>query len=138
MLFMAATISVSQSEANTFFLHTLVVGEELLYKDLKGLLENNFPGINANQCSGLIHRAHENDNAVLEKVNKTYRLLPTPHSSNSELDNSTVTVQGINKVKARIKGLLNEIEKIPVNEFETAEDFILFKEIQSKLQELSN
>lgn len=46
MLFMAATISVSQAKANTFFLHTLVVGEELLYKDLKGLLENNFPCIN--------------------------------------------------------------------------------------------
>lgn len=90
------------------------------------------------QCSGLIHKAHENDDAALDKVNKTYRLLSVSNNSNSELENSTVTVQGIDKVKTCIKGLLNEIEKIPVNEFETAEDFILFKEIQSKLQELSN
>lgn len=129
---MTAQISVSQSAANNFFLNTLVVGEEVSYSKLKVLLETNFPGINANQCSGLIHRAHTNDNAVLEKVSKKYRLRSTSSSSSNE------TVQGIDKVKARIKGLLVEIEKIPANEFETVEEFTRFKAIQSKLQELSN
>lgn len=134
---MAATISVPQAEANQVFSNLLIVGEELPYKDLKKMLEANFPGINANQVSGLVHRAHANEDGVLEKVGKNYRIRSLTNTPNTQGDHQPLTIQGIDKVKVRIRGLLSEVEKTPASEFETIDDFIEFKKIRSELKKLS-
>lgn len=128
---MASTIvSVSQAKANSLFTNTLVPGQQVVFRDLKTLLETNFPGINSNQCSGLIHRAHTKNNAVLQKNGEHYQLRPRTSNPNN------VPVQGLEKVKAHIRGVLKEIQNIPVDDFKEVDDFSQFKKIQTELKKL--
>lgn len=122
-----ATISVSQEEANEIFRKFLKIGEKKEYRNLVHILESQFPGINSNQCSGIINRAHTNkDNGVFTKENKFYSLRTSQN-----------TINGLEKVKGKIQDLINEANQIPVSEFQTAEDFESFKKIQRTLQGLT-
>lgn len=122
-----ATISVSQEEANKVFRQALEVGDKKEYRDLVHILESQFPGINSNQCSGIIFRAHNNkENGVFTKENKFYSLRTTQN-----------TINGLNKVKGKIQDLINEVNQIPISEFQTAKDFESFKKIQRTLQGLT-
>lgn len=128
-----AIISVSQEEANTLFVSELEVGEQKEYRDLVHILESQFPGINSNQCSGIIHRAHTNkENGVLTKEKKFYSIRTT--QSIQTIQNTT---NGLIIVKGKIQDLIDEVNRIPISEFQTAEDFESFKNIQRTLQGLT-
>ncbi|WP_316275250.1 hypothetical protein [Bacillus halotolerans] len=122
-----ASISVSQSEANNVFKQNILEGEEKVYKDLIEILKKNFEGINDSQCSGLIHRAHKNEDGVLRKKGKVYTLRDQKEQIN-----------GISKVKEKIQKTLDEISTIPVSEFTTPEEFTELIEIQKNLKKIIN
>jgi flagellar hook-basal body complex protein FliE len=118
-----ADISVSQSEANELFEQSLSQGEQKAYKDLVDILKENFKSINNSQCSGLIHRAHKNQDGVLEKNGKMYAL----RSPKAEL-------KGITKVKEKIQRTLDDIAAIPNSEFSTTDEFTKLVEIKQRLE----
>ncbi|MGQ9007538.1 hypothetical protein ACTXHP_04805 [Bacillus stercoris] len=117
---------ISQEEANKILKNNLTLNDQKEYSDLAQILESHFPGATTGQCAGLIHRAHTKDDGVLIKKGKFYSL-------RSKED----TLSGIEKAKQKIKNLINEIDKIPVSEFQTANDFEDFKKIRNALQTLA-
>lgn len=123
-----AKISVSQAEANKVLKDNLMEGEKKVYSDLVKILEDNFPEINASQCSGIINRSHAhktNPILIYDKEDKTYRL-----------SNSNNNLNGIKKINEKVNELLEEINQIPISEFNSAQDFEQYKSIQSTLKNL--
>lgn len=118
--------SISQSDANAFLQTRLTSGEKYTYREIKEALAEGFEGINDNQCSGLIHRAHSKVNGVLVKVDKHYQLRATV----------TPAGNGVEAAKRIIEEALREIELIPVKDFQTADEFNELIDMKDKLNAL--
>lgn len=121
-----ATTPVTQAQANNVFQVQLQPGKQYEYKAVKKVLEQGFKGVNSNQCSGLIHRAHSKTDGVLVKVDKFYQLRATATTANN----------GLEEAKRILEDALREIELIPVKNFQTTgqfEDLINLKKELNKL-----
>lgn len=108
-----AVISVPQDEANNSLQNHLESGKKYTYQEVKEILKRLFEGINDNQCSGLIHRAHSKTDGVLVKIDKYYQLRATATTANN----------GLEEAKRILEDALRGIELIPVKHFKTAEQF---------------
>jgi hypothetical protein len=121
-----AIISVPQADANNSLQNHLEAGRKYTFNEVKGVLQQAFEGINDNQCSGLIHRAHSKTDGVLVKVDKQYQLRATATAANN----------GLEEAKRILEDALREIELIPVKHFKTAEQFSQLIELKEKLNKL--
>lgn len=118
-----STISVSSADAFRTLSEKLELGEQYKFRDIKQVLFDNFEGINKDQCSSLIHRAHSSKNGVLVKDGKFYSLRIIKQLTN-----------GLEKAKYILEEALKQIEGIPANEVKTVEQF---KEL-NKIRETIN
>lgn len=121
-----AVISVSQSKANDLLQNQLQAGKQYTYQEIKDVLKTAFQGVNDNQCSGLIHRAHSKTDGVLVKVDKYYQLRAT----------ATITNNGLEEAKRILEDALREIELIPIKHFQTAEQFNELIKLKEELNKL--
>lgn len=122
----SAIISVSQADANNALQATLEAGKQYVYNEVKQVLKDKFNGINDNQCSGIINRAHSKTNGVLVKIDKVYQLRAT----------ATTTNNGLEEAKRILEDALREIELIPVKHFETSEQFGELIRLKQQINEL--
>lgn len=121
-----AVISVSQSEANNLLQNQLQAGKQYTYQEIKNVFKKNFTGVNDNQCSGLIHRAHSKTDGVLVKIDKYYQLRAT----------ATITNNGLEEAKRILEDALREIELIPIKHFKTTEQFEDLIKLKEELNKL--
>lgn len=121
-----AAISVAQDEGNNSLQNHLEAGKKYTYNEIKAVLKNVFKGINDNQCSGLIHRAHSKTDGVLVKDDKYYQLRATATTINN----------GLEEAKRILEDALREIELIPVKQFKTAEQFSQLMNLKEELNKL--
>ena len=121
-----AVISVPQLDANNSLQNHLEAGSKYTYNEIKEVLKKEFEGVNDNQCSGLIHRAHSKTDGVLVKVDKYYQLRATATTANN----------GLEEAKRILEDALREIELTPVKHFKTAEQFNEFIKLKEELNKL--
>lgn len=121
-----ALISVPQDDANKSLQNHLEADKKYTYQEIKEILKMTFVGVNDNQCSGLIHRAHSKTQGVLVKVDKYYQLRAT----------ATTTNNGLEEAKRILEDALREIELIPVKHFETADQFGELIKLKEELNKL--
>ncbi len=120
------TTTVTQTEANSILSTQLERGKQYTFSQIKDVLQAHFQGINANQCSGVIFRAHSKNDGILTKQNKYYSLRATTKATNSGLD----------EAKQILEEALEKIEQIPVKSFQTAEQFTEFFKLKDQLIQL--
>lgn len=121
-----AEISVAQDDANNSLQNHLESGRKYTYNEIKEVLKEIFEGINPNQCSGIIHRAHSKTDGVLVKVDKYYQLRAT----------ATTTNNGVEEAKRILEDALREIELIPIKHFKTAEQFSQLINLKEEINKL--
>lgn len=119
-------ISVSTEEGFGALLKNMEQGELKKHGDLAEMLKQEFEGINDSQCSGIIYRAHANQNAVLKKDGSDYRLL-------TEEEKQQV-VDGLDEVQEKLSRLIEEAEKIPASRLSSYEGFKRFTDLLEHLK----
>lgn len=123
-------ISVKSKDAFNFFKEKLKVGEEKEFGELVRLLKIKFEGINYNQCSGIINRAHNprKGNPILFKNGDKYSLITKEEESENK--------DGLKITKDKIELLILELEKIPASQFESGDSFNSYLETLNALKQL--
>ncbi|MEC2463551.1 hypothetical protein P9X10_01370 [Bacillus cereus] len=121
-----SVITVTQVEGFKCLKENLNHDRQYEYRQIREVLKENFTGINNDQCSSLIHRAHKHKDGVLVKEDKNYYL----RSSTKE------SFGGLDRAKHMLEETIKEIEKIPTSEIKTVEEFKGLHEFLSKLKSL--
>lgn len=123
-------ITVKSKDAFNLFKDELGIGEEKEFGELVKLLKDNFDGINYNQCSGIINRAHNprKGNPTLLKNGDKYSLITKEEESENK--------DGLEITKNKIELLILELEKIPASQFESGDSFSSYLETLNALKVL--
>lgn len=123
-------ITVKSKDAFDMFKKELLKDDEKDFAELVELLKEHFPGINYNQCSGIINRAHNprKGHSILIKNDDLYSLNTKKEDPENE--------DGLEVAKEKIKELIVDLEQTPASQFESSESFSSYLEILRVLKKL--
>ncbi|MBU4643098.1 hypothetical protein [Bacillus toyonensis] len=132
---MADTVTVTFEHALRAIKENLEVGRSYKQKDIRAVLERNFPNINPNQISGLMTRfINKSLFDVKREMGQRNTYVFTGGKEMAGLGNDGVTVKDY--VKHTLQKSIASLKTISFGDIKSAEDFELLKNTEEKLQEM--
>lgn len=139
-----ADIRVTFPEAEKAFIDSLTIEERYTFKKLSKVLQTNFKGINSSQISGLIFRATDGENSLLNKCIYSDKPGVYAYSINDKWDKKnellskkdTLEEYSLEEIKMLFNNILSD-SIIDLNKLkEKINDSDVFLFLQSKIDEV--